>query len=101
MRAADTDFSGTVDYTEFIAATLDRQFTENERNMQAAFDIFDVDGSGKIDNKEVMELLSGDQLTHMASKEAIAAAMKEIDENGDGEIDFEEFKIMMKKCNTA
>jgi|TARA_B110000285_G_scaffold226633_1_gene286709 Ca2+-binding EF-hand superfamily protein len=35
----------------------------------------------------------------VATKEAIAKALREIDENGDGEIDFEEFKLMMKKCN--
>jgi calcium-dependent protein kinase len=57
MKAADTDGSGTVDYTEFIAATLDAQFTNNERNLKAAFDMFDTDGSGKIDNNEVLMLL--------------------------------------------
>jgi len=49
MKAADTDRSGTVDYTEFIAATLDAQFTSNEKYLKAAFDMFDVDGSGLID----------------------------------------------------
>jgi len=49
MKAADTDNSGTVDYTEFIAATLDAQFTNNEKYLKAAFDMFDVDGSGFID----------------------------------------------------
>lgn len=57
MKAADTDGSGTVDYTEFIAATLDAQFTNNEKYLKAAFDMFDTDGSGKIDNTEVLELL--------------------------------------------
>jgi calcium-dependent protein kinase len=61
--------------------------------------MFDKDGSGKIDNDEVLQLLQGDELKSLASKDAIATAMKEIDENGDGEIDFEEFKLMMKKCN--
>ena len=67
--------------------------------MKAAFNMFDKDGSGKIDNEEVTQLLQGDELKSLASKEAIAAALKEIDGNGDGEIDFEEFKLMMKKCN--
>lgn len=99
MKAADTDNSGTVDYTEFIAATLDAQFTNNEKYLRAAFDMFDVDGSGFIDQKEVLELLQGDTLESMASKEAIEKAIKEIDANGDGEIDFEEFKEMMRMCN--
>jgi Ca2+-binding EF-hand superfamily protein len=32
------------------------------------------------------------------SREAIDLALKEIDQNGDGEIDFEEFMLMMKKA---
>ena len=50
--------------------------------------MFDTDGSGKIDSQEVIALLSGDDLTNLISKEAIDTALKEIDENGDGEIDF-------------
>lgn len=61
--------------------------------------MFDKDGSGKIDNGEVVDLLNGEELKGLASKEAIGDALKEIDQNGDGEIDFEEFKLMMKKCN--
>ena len=57
--------------------------------------MFDKDRSGKIDNEEVVALLSGEDLGVHVSKTAIAKAMKEIDENGDGEIDFEEFMHMM------
>ena len=58
--------------------------------------MFDKDGSGKIDNEEVVALLSGEDLGCHISKSAIESAMKEIDENGDGEIDFDEFMAMMK-----
>jgi calcium-dependent protein kinase len=58
--------------------------------------MFDKDKSGKIDNEEVVALLSGEDLGVHVSKTAIAKAMKEIDENGDGEIDFEEFMHMMQ-----
>lgn len=98
MRAADTDGSGEIDYTEFLAATMDQKLYMNERYLQAAFNMFDKDGSGKIDNVEVLELLNGDGLEGVISPDAISKAMQEIDENGDGEIDFEEFKLMMKKC---
>ena len=37
-------------------------------------------------------------MANYVSKDAITSAMNEIDENGDGEIDFEEFMLMMKKA---
>jgi Ca2+-binding EF-hand superfamily protein len=60
--------------------------------------MFDKDGSGKIDNEEVLELLQGEDLSNLCSKDAITKALNEIDANGDGEIDFEEFMEMMKKA---
>ena len=50
LKAADTDNSGQIDYTEFIAATLDSQVYLREEYLMAAFNMFDTDGSGKIDN---------------------------------------------------
>ena len=62
--------------------------------------MFDKDKSGKIDNEEVVALLGGEDLSNLVSKDAIHSAMKDIDENGDGEIDFEEFMAMMKKATS-
>lgn len=49
LKAADTDGSGDINYTEFIAATLDANIFMNEGYLRQAFNMFDKDGSGKID----------------------------------------------------
>ena len=67
LAAADTDKNGIINYTEFIAATLEAQIFLREEHLRNAFAIFDVDNSGKIDAKEVISLLSSedykDQIT--------------------------------------
>jgi calcium-dependent protein kinase len=60
MKAADTDQSGTINYTEFLAATMDAQIFMREENLRQAFMMFDKDGSGKIDATEIRALLEGD-----------------------------------------
>ena len=65
----------------------------NDKLMQAV-KMFDKDGSGTISADEIRSVLgSGSTL----SEQAIEDIIKEVDENGDGEIQFEEFVHMMKK----
>lgn len=71
MKSADTDGSGEINYTEFIAATIDQTIFLREDYLRTAFNMFDKDNSGKIDNEEVVELLSGEDLGHLVSKDAI------------------------------
>jgi calcium-dependent protein kinase len=99
LRSADTDGSGEINYTEFLAATIDASVFMREDYLRTAFNMFDKDGSGKIDNEEVVALLSGEECGAFVSKDAIQQALKEIDANGDGEIDFEEFMEMMRKAS--
>ena len=60
--------------------------------------MFDKDGSGKIDNEEVVALLQGDDMSNIVDKADIMKALEEIDGDGDGEIDFDEFMAMMQKA---
>lgn len=60
LKAADTDNSGQIDYTEFIAATLDAQVYMKANYLRTAFDMFDKDKSGKIDITELMDMLGTD-----------------------------------------
>ena len=52
---ADIDNSGTIDYIEFIAATLHLNKLEREEHLVAAFSYFDKDGSGYITVDELQQ----------------------------------------------
>jgi Ca2+-binding EF-hand superfamily protein len=55
--------------------------------------MFDKDGSGNISADEIREVLGfGGSL----SDKQISQIIKQVDENGDGEIDFDEFVNMMR-----
>lgn len=101
MQAADTDKSGTINYTEFIAATMDAQIFMREENLRNAFMMFDTDGSGKIDAKEIKALLEGEEFKDQINHDQLSHVVSEVDTNGDGEIDFEEFLTMMRSINPS
>lgn len=92
MRQVDVNNSGFIDYTEFIVATAQRDKMLNKMNLDAAFKVFDTDGSGKISAQELKDMLGGD----LASNESLwSELIREVDINGDGEIDINEFREMM------
>ena len=92
FKSIDTDNSGSIDYTEFIAASLDKNVYLQENKLYEAFKLFDVDGSGKISKEEIAYILG----TGKKSSE-IDKLFKKYDTNNDGEIDFKEFVNMMKE----
>lgn len=55
MEQADIDKSGTIDYGEFIAATVHLNKLEREENLVSAFSYFDKDGSGYITLDEIQQ----------------------------------------------
>ena len=60
-----------------------------------AFELFDKDKSGSISANEVKQILGVGK--KIGSEEVWIDIIKEVDTNGDGEISFEEFEIMMTK----
>ena len=96
--AVDTDKSGEIDYSEFVVAAMAQNELNSKEKLRAAFNMFDKDGSGTISHDEIRDVFSSGGVNSM-TKNAIDEIIKEIDINGDGEIDFEEFVEMMKKLN--
>ena len=68
--------------------------TEDQiQDIREAFEMFDVDGSGDID---VSELMSAMRALGMKPKEGeVKAMIAEVDDDGGGTIDFQEFLMMM------
>jgi calcium-dependent protein kinase len=101
MKEVDADGSGVIDYTEFLAATLSRRQYIQEDVVWSAFRVFDLDGNGKITREELAQVLSGElsnvEQAMQMNRDEIERIIKEVDQDGDGEIDFQEFFAMMKK----
>merc|ERR1712187_927886 len=62
MEDVDSDGSGVIDYTEFLAATLDKQQFIKEDVCWTAFRLFDRNNDGKISQEELKAVLSDDPL---------------------------------------
>jgi hypothetical protein len=90
--------NGTIDFDEFLqmmskwqtqrsrSSAVDQSRSE-EDEMRQAFRVFDIDGNGLIDERELLQTMRnlGENLTEKDVKAMIKAA----DQNGDEKIDYE------------
>jgi len=95
LQQVDANCSGSIDYTEFLSASMDKKQYIQEDVCWAVFRSFDKDGNGKISKEEIEQVLKDRDVQGIASAD-IAQIMATVDTNGDGEVDFEEFMKMMK-----
>ena len=89
----DTDKNGKIDYTEFLTSCLQQKNLINQERLDEAFSIFDKDNNGLITKDEIMNVL---QIKNGENKE-IEDIIRDVDKNGDGVIDIEEFYEFMNK----
>ena len=57
INSIDTDINKTISYTEFIAATIERNTYLKEEKLFQAFKMFDTDSSGKITIQKLKNVL--------------------------------------------
>lgn len=94
----DYDKTGFIEYSEFVIATMNEKDLLSNDKLKHAFDMFDADGSGHISKDELVEVLSFFQSVDKSlDSDVIDRIVKQVDENDDGEIDFDEFTAMMFK----
>ena len=74
---ADVDNSGTIDYGEFIAATVHLNKLEREEHLVAAFQYFDKDGSGYITVDELQQACAEHNMTDVLLEDII----REVDQD--------------------
>lgn len=92
LNAADIDGNGSIDYMEFIAATIQRSKLDKEEQLVSAFQYFDTDRSGFITTDELADALAKHS---MGDEGTITSIIAEVDTDKDGRINYEEFVTMM------
>jgi len=68
---------------------------EQKQEIKEAFDLFDTDGSGSIDAKELKVAMRA--LGFEPKKEEIQKMIQDVDDDGSGTIEFPEFMTMMSQ----
>ncbi|XP_040993059.1 calmodulin-7-like [Juglans microcarpa x Juglans regia] len=97
INEADTDNNGTINFVEFLelmARVMKDAALEEE--LREAFRVFDKDQDGLISEAELRNVMTnlGEKLT----KEEVDEMIREVDMDGNNQVDYEEFaKVMMAK----
>jgi len=104
FEAMDTDLSGEVDYTEFLAASMDSHIEDRRDLVWAAFRAFDTDGDGTITKAELKQIIKDHELTGLLqelqgdkeAQEAVEELVQIADVDKDGSVSFQEFLSVLK-----
>ena len=86
-----------IGYEQFIKASFNRDKVITEKNLKIIFDTLDKDKSLKISKKELKFFFQGASRNTGIDDSKLDKVILEINANGDGEMDFDEFKSMMFK----
>lgn len=98
----DLNGDGYVDIDEFgglYRTIMDER--DEEEDMREAFNVFDQNGDGFITVEELRSVLASLGLKQGRTVDDCRLMIKKVDVDGDGMVDFNEFKQMMKRGGFA
>ena len=93
----DMDNNGYIEYEEFVRAAVSKEKFLSENVLKYAFKYFDKDNSGEITFDEIEEVFKESVSDKTKVHDSLKQIISEVDANGDGVIDFNEFVFIMKK----
>lgn len=98
FSAFDVNKDGQINFREFVTGLSIVQKGSMEERLKFLFDAYDTDGSGTLTPDEVANIFraslasTGQPANYAEIRQMVDDCFKEIDVNGDGEINYEEFK---------
>jgi len=93
----DMDNNGYIGYEEFVRAAVSKDYFVRDNVLRFAFRYFDKDDSGEITFDEIEELFAQSIPDRQKVHETLEGIIKEVDQDNDNRINFEEFSVVMKK----
>ena len=85
----------SIEFSSWVTAVIDKEKLLTKERLKLCFNLFDIDGGGSISADEVRDMVAKDDPN--IDIEVWNKILAEVDEDGSGEIDEEEFTIMMEK----
>ncbi|KAJ0049300.1 hypothetical protein Pint_17032 [Pistacia integerrima] len=93
MEDLDTNKDGFINLSEFSTFCRSTSDSNGEAELRDAFDLYDQDKNGLISHKELYSVLS--RLGMKCLEDECVKMIKSVDSDGDGMVNFAEFKKMM------
>ncbi|XP_063846027.1 troponin C, isotype gamma isoform X2 [Scylla paramamosain] len=97
IAETDEDGSGELEFEEFVELAAKFLIEEDEEalkeELREAFRIYDKGGNGYITTDTLREILR--ELDNRLTEEELDGIIEEVDEDGSGTLDFDEFMDMM------
>ena len=89
----DFNNDNSISFSEFLTVNMKKEKLLNEDMLTKAFKLFDIDGNGYITVTELKQTMP----LQITNNQQWIDLVKEVDQDGDCQISFEEFKEMMEK----